>query len=181
MSKHQLLQHWPMPIIVHDVAKFAGFMQFYSHFIPHFEARVTPLCDILCKDYLSTLRLLWTKEAQAKFDKMCQAILDDPCLQQYNHCKLLVLHTDFSAGGFGYVACQPADDDVSLQAMCRCMQGGSFNFMTKDSAALLHPVAFGCRCTHGNKKCLHSHLGKAFSSNYAINKCHHMAFGSLSG
>ncbi len=29
----------------------------------------------------------------------------------------------------------------------------------------------------GNKKCLHSHLGDAFSGDYAINKCHHMAFG----
>ncbi len=28
MSKHQLLQH--SPVIVHDVAKFVGFMQFYS-------------------------------------------------------------------------------------------------------------------------------------------------------
>jgi hypothetical protein len=49
--------------------------------------------------------------------------------------------------------------------------------MTKDSAALLHPVAFGCHCTHGKKECLHSHLGKVFSGDYAINKCCHMAFG----
>ena len=30
MSKHQLLRHWPTPIIVRDVAKFVGLMQFYS-------------------------------------------------------------------------------------------------------------------------------------------------------
>jgi hypothetical protein len=162
---------------MHDIAKFVGFMQFYSHFIPHFEVQITLLHGILRKDYSSTLSLLWSKEAKAVFDKMRQAILDNPCLQRYNHCKLLVLCMDFSAKGFGYVACQPADDNVSLQAMHQCMQGGSFDFMTKDSAALLHPVAFGCRCTHGNKKRLHSHLGKAFSGDYAINKCCHMAFG----
>jgi hypothetical protein len=108
---------------------------------------------------------------------MRKAILDDPCLRRYNHCKLLVLCTDFSAEGFGYVTCQPVDDDVSLAAMHKCMQGGSFDFMTKDSTALLHPVAFGCRRTRSNEQRLHSHLGEAFSSNYAINKCHQMSFG----
>jgi hypothetical protein len=35
-SKHQLLQHWPQPKTVRDVAKIIGFAQFYSKFIPHF-------------------------------------------------------------------------------------------------------------------------------------------------
>jgi hypothetical protein len=34
MSKHQLLEHWPQPEIVNDVAKIVGFAQFYSKFIP---------------------------------------------------------------------------------------------------------------------------------------------------
>ncbi len=37
MTKHQLLEHWPMPIIVCDIAKFVGFMQFHSCFVPNFE------------------------------------------------------------------------------------------------------------------------------------------------
>jgi hypothetical protein len=57
------------------------------------------------------------------------------------------------------------------------MQGGSFDFMTKDSTALLHLVAFGCHRWCGNKKRLRSHLGEAFLGGYAINKCCHMAFG----
>jgi hypothetical protein len=89
-----------------------------------------------------------------------------------------VLRIDFSAKGFGYVACQPTDDDTSLEdAMHKCMQGGSFDFMTKDSTASLHLVAFGCRRMRGNKKRLHSHLGEAFLGDYAINKCRHVAFG----
>jgi hypothetical protein len=108
---------------------------------------------------------------------MRHAILSNPCLRRYDHRKLLVLRTDFSAEGFGYAALQPADDDVSLQAMHQCMTGGSFNFMTQDSTATLHPVAFGCRRTVGNEKRLHSHLGEAFALDYAINKCRHMAFG----
>jgi hypothetical protein len=30
MSKHQLLIHWPTPVVVCDIAKFVGFLQFYS-------------------------------------------------------------------------------------------------------------------------------------------------------
>jgi hypothetical protein len=49
--------------------------------------------------------------------------------------------------------------------------------MTKSSSAVLHPVCFGARRSHGNKVRLHFHLGKGFASDYAINKCHHMGFG----
>ena len=48
--------------------------------------------------------------------------------------------------------------------------------MTKDSTAVLHPIAFGCCCTRGNKLRMHSHLGEGFSGNWSINKCQHMCF-----
>jgi hypothetical protein len=177
MLKHQLLEHWPTPIIVRDVAKFVGFMQFCSHFIPNFEIRITPLRTILREEYTMQLGSLWTQEAQHAFNDMRHASLKDPCLQRYNHCKLLVLCTDFLAEGFGYVALQPADNDASLAAMHQNMQGGFSDFMTRDSIATLHPVAFGCHCMQSNKKRLYSHLGEAFALDYAINKCRHMAFG----
>ncbi len=95
MSKHQLLKHWPTPIIVRDVAKFVEFMQFYSRFIPNFEIRITPLCTILCKEYTMQLGSLWTQEVQHTFTDMRHEILKDPCLQRYDHRKLLMLCTDF--------------------------------------------------------------------------------------
>jgi hypothetical protein len=55
MSKHQLLQHWPLPYIVRNIAKFVGFVQFYSCFIPNFEVRITPLHEILQEDYTTPL------------------------------------------------------------------------------------------------------------------------------
>ncbi len=119
MSKHQPLQHWPSPVIVCDVAKFVGFMQFYSRFIPNFEIRITPLRDILQENYPSAAVDLWTPAAKLAFDQMQNAILSNPCLRWYDHCKLLVLHTNFSAKGFGYVACQPADNDPSLDAFIK--------------------------------------------------------------
>jgi hypothetical protein len=93
---------------------------------------------------------------------MQNAILSNPCLWRYDHRKFLVLQTDFSAKGFGYVACQPADNDTSLNVMHKHIQGHSFDFMIKDSTTLLHPVAFGCCHMRWNKKRLNSHLGEAF-------------------
>ena len=51
MSKHDLLRHWPIPEFVRDVASFVGFLQFYSNFIPHFEVRALPLCEIMTREY----------------------------------------------------------------------------------------------------------------------------------
>ena len=49
-SKHQLLETWPAPL-VRDVAKFLGFVQFYSCFIPNFEIRVESLQTVTKQDY----------------------------------------------------------------------------------------------------------------------------------
>ncbi len=119
----------------------------------------------------------WSPGAKAAFLDIRSVLLSDPCLKRYDHCLLLVLQTDFSANGFGYVALQPGDDIKSRSAMGCRMSGRKFKFMEKLSKGILHLVTFGCRRTQGNKRRLHSHLGKAFSRDYAINKCRHMCFG----
>jgi hypothetical protein len=50
-SKHQLLETWPAPQLVRDVAKFLGFVQFYSSFIPNFEIRVEALRTVKKQEY----------------------------------------------------------------------------------------------------------------------------------
>jgi hypothetical protein len=37
MSKHRLLEHWPQPVFIRDIAKIVGFAQFYGKFIPQCE------------------------------------------------------------------------------------------------------------------------------------------------
>ena len=119
MSKHHLIETWPAPALVSDVAKFVGFIKFYARFIPHFEVHIAPLRVILLNKYTDRVDPYWSDAAKAAFDEMRQAILSDPCLRRFNHRKLLVLRTDLSANGFGYVACQPADDDISIAAMTK--------------------------------------------------------------
>ncbi len=86
MSKHQLLEHWPQPEIIRDIAKFVGFAQFYSKFIPHFELRISPLRDLITKlDYTEPATPHWLKDAQQAFKDIKNSILLDPCLLRFNH------------------------------------------------------------------------------------------------
>jgi hypothetical protein len=176
-SKHQLLQSWPAPTLVRDVAKFLGFVQFYSRFIPNFEIRVEALRTVTKQEYTEEVGPYWNPDAEAAWDDLKGAILSDPCIQRFDHRKLIVLRTDFSSKGFGYVLLQPGNDEVSVGAARDYLEGKGFPFMTKDSKAILHPVCFGARRTRGNEIRLHSHLGEGFSGDYAINKCRSYVFG----
>jgi hypothetical protein len=102
-SKHGLLETWPAPELVRNGAKFISFAQFYSRFIHNFELCIAPLCKLTKHKYTNPVAPLWTEAAQKAFGDMKLAIISDPCLQQINHRKLVVLRTDFSTLGFGYV------------------------------------------------------------------------------
>jgi hypothetical protein len=117
-SKHQLLQSWPSPEVVCNVAKFIGFAQFYSKYIHHFELRIIPLCELTAKrEYTNPVADIWTDACQHSFNNIWEAIVSDPCLLRYNCNRLVILHTNFSALGFGYVVCQPGIAKVSEAAM----------------------------------------------------------------
>ena len=150
MSKHELIQHWPIPEFVRDVASFVGFLQFYSKFIPNFEIRVEPLRRIMERDYTEAVGDHWTPTARKTFDDLRNSILCDLCLRRFNPKKLTVLRTDFFAKGFGYLVCQADDDDVSLALVSQFMSGNGFQFLTKTNGGVLYPVAFGSWCTRGN-------------------------------
>ncbi len=178
MSKHQLLEHWPQPVFIRDVAKIVGFAQFYGMFIPQCELQIAPLWDLITKlEYTEPVAPHWMTAAQDSFDNIKLAILSDPCLKHFDHNRLIVLWSDFLSKGFGYVVCQPGTNIALTVAMDVYHSGLDFSFMTNDSAAVLHPVAFGAGRCRGNKVRLHSHLGGGFSGNWSMNKCRQMLFG----
>ena len=105
----------------------------------------------------------WDREAQTEFEDIKLAIVSDPCLQQFDHKKLVIIRTDYSALGIGYVAVQPGEDKDSQNIMHRAMRSESFDFMEKNSKLSLHPIAFGSQRCCGNECRLHSHLGEGFA------------------
>ncbi len=159
------------------MAKFIGFCQFYSCFIRHFELRIAPLRKLTKHEYTNPIEPLWTDAAHAAWENIRTAIVSDLCLKRFDYCKLVVLRTNFSALGFGYVLLQPGNNYASIRAAHDYWDGKAFLFMTKESSATLHPVCFGAQKCHGNKVQLHSHLGKCFVGDYAIHKMQHYVFG----
>jgi hypothetical protein len=176
-SKHTLLKTWPAPKTVCKISKFIGFAQFYSRFIHNFKLRVAPLREITKQEYTNPVAQYWSTAAQNSLDVIKNAILVDPCILHFDYWKLIVLWTNFSCLGFGWVICQPGDDEESNKAVQEYCSGKGFNFMTKDSSAVLCPVCFGGWKSRGNEVRLHSYLGKLFAGNYGMSKCRHMLFG----
>jgi hypothetical protein len=137
-SRHDLLSTWPKPEIVHDVAKFIGFAQFFRVYFHHFELCVTPLCKLTTKfDYTKLVVPHWTDRAEKAFHGIQSAILANPCLMRFNHQQLVILRTNFSLVGFAFMVCQPATDVASEVAMAAHSTGKDFLFMTKESSAAL--------------------------------------------
>ncbi len=159
-----LLKTWPAPEFVRDVEKFIGFAQFYSRFIPNFKMRAAPLRTLVKGEYTDPIAQHWTPEAESALNDLKDAILLDPCIQRFDHRKLVVLRSDFPSLGFGYVLLQPGNDNASVRAEQDYRAGKGFSFMTKVSNATLQPICFGAQRSRGNKVRLHSHPGKVFSS-----------------
>ena len=134
-SKFMLIKTWPAPEFVRDIAKFIDFAQFYSRFIPNFEMRAAPLRALIKGEYTDPIAEHWTLQAEAAWNDLKDAILSDPCIQRFDHRKLVVLRTDFSSFGFGYVLLQPGNDEALVRAAQDYRAGKGFSFMTKGSKA----------------------------------------------
>jgi hypothetical protein len=176
-SKHVLLQTWTDPVEVRCAAKFCGFAQFYSRWIPNFELRIKTLRSITTNEFSDPIGPYWSTDAVKEFDDIRMALLSDPVIRRFDHTKLIVLRTDFSSLGFGFVLLQPGVDQASIDATADYRAGKGFVFMTPGSKAILHPICFGARRTRGNEVRLHSHLGEGFAGDWSINKNRQYVFG----
>jgi hypothetical protein len=69
-SKRMLLKTWPAPEFFRDVAKFIGFAQFYSRFIPNFEMRAAPLRILIKGEYTNPIAQHWTPAAEDAWNNL---------------------------------------------------------------------------------------------------------------
>jgi hypothetical protein len=66
-------------------------VQFYSHFVHHFKLRISPLRELCRNEYTNPVAPLWMDAAQEALDNMKHAIISDPCLQQFDYRKTVIL------------------------------------------------------------------------------------------
>jgi len=129
-TKMEMLQQWPTPTTVRDVASFIGFVLFYSRWIPYFEIRASRLRELLRRypmdHHLTSTDL--SPEVLAEVADLKEAVLSQPILRRADHRKRFYLKTDFSSVGMGWVICQPGDDAPSWEAMMQEDAGGPCQF-----------------------------------------------------
>jgi hypothetical protein len=117
LSKHQLLEHWPQPETVHDVAKLIGLLNSTEN--PSLILNFELLLFVNSPQNLNILMLLHpTGQLQCRTTSaMSWKPFSQTHLKRFDHHCLIVLKTDFSSHGFGYVICQADDNKASTAAM----------------------------------------------------------------
>ena len=87
----------PVPQNVKSLRSFIGMAQFCCRFIPHLNAVLTPLSNLLKKN----VPFIWSAECQSAFDNVKQALMNPPVLRSPSPADTFVLETDASDCGVG--------------------------------------------------------------------------------
>lgn len=120
-KKISAVRDWPLPTSVKEVQSFLGFANYYRRFIKNFSGIANPLTELTKKDR----KFIWLKDAQRAFEKLRDAILEEPVLVMFDPDKEIELETDAS--------------DYAL--------GGQIG--QRDENGKLHPIAFYSHKLHG--------------------------------
>ena len=105
--------------------------------------RAAPYRTLIKGEYTDPIAQHWTPTAEQAWKDLKDAIILGPCIQRFDHRKLVVLRTDFSSLGFGYVLLQLGNDEASVKAAQGNQGGKGFSFMTKGSTATCDLFALG--------------------------------------
>jgi transposase InsO family protein len=120
-KKISAVKDWPLPTSVKEVQSFLGFANYYRRFIKNFSGIAKPLTELTKKDR----KFVWLGDAQKAFEKLRNAILEEPVLIMFDPDKEIELETDAS--------------DYAL--------GGQIG--QRDDSGKLHPIAFYSHKLHG--------------------------------
>ena len=105
-QKVEAILKFPTPKSAHDIRRLVGMGQYYRRFIPHYSQMVKPLTDLTRKDQ----PFVWGRDQQLAFEKVIQALSNEPVLNIYNPEQPCILHTDASKVGIGATLLQRDGD-----------------------------------------------------------------------
>ena len=118
-EKIRAICEYPIPRTKRHLRSFIGLASFYRKFCPNFATTIKPLTDMTRKSYPE--RVKWSIEADASFNSVKRALIDEPILMAPNFNQPFVLQTDASQHGIAGILCQ------------------------YDANGLLHPVMYASR------------------------------------
>ena len=96
----------PPPKSAKEIKQFLGLAGYYHKFVPRFSDLLRPLTRLTWKDVLFE----WTKECQAVFQMLKDALCEHPILRYLDPAKPYVLFMDASKYAWAGVLTQPYDE-----------------------------------------------------------------------
>ena len=104
-KKIEAVRSWPIPSTLRQLQSFLGFCNYYRRFIRDFSKIARPLHNLTGKAEWN-----WTEDQQAAFDKLKDAICQEPVITIYVPGSPLRVETDSSDFANGSILSQKIDD-----------------------------------------------------------------------
>lgn len=105
-EKVRCIKEYPVPKNIRQIRRFLGMTGYYRRFISNYSSIAVPLTNMLSKNKA----FRWTSEAQLALDKLKQALISAPVLQNADFKKQFFIQCDASSVGIGSVLFQVSDD-----------------------------------------------------------------------
>ena len=126
-EKLESIRNMPAPKNVREIKQFLGLAGYYRKFVPRFSDLSRPLTKLTRKDEL----FIWTKECEAVFQMLKDALCDPPILKYPDPNRKYILFTDASKYGWAGVLTQPYEEVDSSTSS------------TKEQSKIVHhPIAY---------------------------------------
>jgi len=106
-EKVKCIKEWPKPVIMRDLTKFIGFVNYYRKFVPNFVHIIAPLEDVSIKAKTARRnKIEWTVEMEKSFEELKKVLMKTPILHCPKQENKFILDTDASKYGIGAVLSQ---------------------------------------------------------------------------
>ena len=110
-DKVKCIQNWPKPLVMKELSRFIGFVNYYRKFVPNFSKIIFPLEAASNKaKNMRKIHVKWNDEMEESFESVKKSL----CTTAILHCpdpkKTFILDTDASKCGIGGVLSQIDED-----------------------------------------------------------------------
>ena len=132
-AKVQAIQEWKPPTKVPELRSFLGLVNYYRRFIKGYSAIASPLTDLLKKNRTWQ----WTQECQSAFEKLKQAVSQEPVVSLPDYSKSFEVHTDASDFAIGGVLMQEGHP-IAYESRKLNERERRYTVQEKEMTAIIH-------------------------------------------
>ena len=105
-KKIEKVKNWPEPKKVKEIQQFLGLCGYYRKFVKDFAKIAAPMINLVKRE----TKWSWDQEVKNSFEKLKEALISYPILQQPDFNREFILYTDASGLAVGAILSQKDDE-----------------------------------------------------------------------